>query len=52
MEIYVWTLTGKKFTIEVEPSDLIDKIKMKIQELDEGTRPPRSAAPCFCLRAV
>ncbi len=33
----VWTLTGKTTTLEVEPSDVIDNIKAKIQ--DERTPP-------------
>jgi hypothetical protein len=33
MEIFVKTLTGKTIRIHVEPSDTIDNIKNKIQDL-------------------
>ncbi|CAG8445968.1 6962_t:CDS:2, partial [Scutellospora calospora] len=32
MQIFVWTLTGKKITLEVESSDTIDQVKQKIQD--------------------
>jgi ubiquitin len=32
MQIFVKTLTGKTITLEVEPSDLIDDVKAKIQD--------------------
>ena len=32
MHIFVETLTGKTFTLEVEPSDTIEKVKAMIQE--------------------
>jgi len=34
MQIFIKTLTGKTLTIEVEPSDLIDNVKAKIQDKD------------------
>ena len=40
MHIYVQTLVGKTFTLEVEPSDTIVSIKQKIQEM-EGILPSR-----------
>ena len=32
MQIFVKTLTGKTITIDVEPSDSVEKVKQKIQE--------------------
>ena len=34
MQIFVKTLTGKTITLEVEPSDTIEKVKTKIQDKD------------------
>jgi hypothetical protein len=36
MQIFILTLTGKKFALEVEPSDTIENVKKKIQD-HEGT---------------
>lgn len=34
MQIYVKTLTGKNFTLDVEPSDTIEDVKTKIQDAE------------------
>jgi ubiquitin len=34
MQIYIKTLTGKSISLEVEPSDSIDSVKDKIQEME------------------
>jgi len=38
MQIFVKTLTGKTITLEVEPSNSIEKVKQKIQD-KEGVSP-------------
>ena len=38
MYIYIVTLTGKRFTLEVEASDMIETVRIKIK--DETDIPP------------
>ena len=33
MQIFIKTLTGKTITLDVEPSDTIDNVKAKIQDI-------------------
>lgn len=35
MQIYIKTLTGKIMTVEVESTDLIETIKLKIEETED-----------------
>ena len=32
MQIYIRTLTGKTYTLEVEPSDTIESVKQQVKE--------------------
>ena len=54
MQIFVKTLTGKTITLDVEPSDTIDNVKQKIQDLSlihisEPTRRYAISYAVFCL---
>ena len=50
MQIFVKTLTGKHITLEVEPTDRIEDIRLKIQE-KEGI-PPDQQRLTFCRKTA
>ncbi|KAG5192480.1 ubiquitin-related domain-containing protein [Tribonema minus] len=50
MQIFVKTLTGKTITLDVEPSDTIDK--REAEDPRQGGHPPRPAAPDFRWQAA
>ncbi|XP_039107813.1 ubiquitin-60S ribosomal protein L40-like isoform X1 [Hyaena hyaena] len=39
MQIFVKTLRGKTITLEVEPSDITENVKAKIEDKEESTLP-------------
>ena len=50
MQIFVHTLTGKHIILEVEPTDRIEDIRLKIQE-KEGI-PPDQQRLTFCRKTA
>jgi ubiquitin len=49
MKIYVKTLTGKTITVNVEPSDTIEGVKAKIQDLEVSHPLALPASLCLSL---
>eukprot|EP00092_Neocalanus_flemingeri_P031827 GFUD01034574.1.p1 GENE.GFUD01034574.1~~GFUD01034574.1.p1 ORF type:complete len:330 (+),score=86.03 GFUD01034574.1:72-1061(+) len=47
MTVFIKTLTGKKMTIQIDPSDTIETLKLKIQQDKEGI-PPIHQRLIFC----